>query len=102
MASLSYTIALIVKEEGALAATTNFFTLPLLILSGVMLPVAFAPKLIRNISHIDPFTYAVDAARSLANGALGDSAIIAAFIIFIMLGAITLSWFIRSMRDAVA
>jgi hypothetical protein len=36
------TIALLVKDEGTLAAITNFFTLPLVLLSGVMLPVAFA------------------------------------------------------------
>ncbi len=65
MASLSFTIALIVKDEGTLAAVTNFFTLPLLLLSGVMLPVTFAPKLIQNIAKFNPFTYAVDASPVL-------------------------------------
>jgi ABC-2 type transport system permease protein len=102
MASLSFTIALIVKEEGALAAITNFFTLPLFLLSGVMLPVAFAPKIIQNISVFDPFTYAVNASRSLMNGLLDDSSILYAFIIFIILAAAALGWFIRSMREAVA
>ncbi len=50
MTSVSYTIALITKDEGTLAAVTNFFTLPLMLLSGIMLPVAFAPKIIQNIS----------------------------------------------------
>jgi ABC-2 type transport system permease protein len=58
MASLSYSIALLVKDEGTLAAITNFFTLPLVILSGVMLPVAFAPPAIRTIAKFDPFSYA--------------------------------------------
>jgi ABC-2 type transport system permease protein len=102
MASLSFTIALIVKEEGALAAITNFFTLPLFLLSGVMLPIAFAPKIIQNISKFDPFTYAVNASRALINGMIDDSSVITAFIVFIILAALSLGWFIRSMKEAVA
>ncbi len=102
MASLSFTIALVVKDEGTLAAVTNFFTLPLLLLSGVMLPVAFAPKLLQKISMFDPFTHAVDAARNLVNGNIGDSSILIAFIVFLVLGTLSLGWFIRSLREAVA
>ncbi len=102
MASLSYTIALIVKDEGTLAAVTNFFTLPLMLLSGIMLPVAFAPSLIRKISAFDPFRYAVDAARALVNGDLANNAIPTALVLFLVLSCLTLTWFIRSMKDAVA
>ncbi len=102
MASISYTIALIAKDEGTLAAITNFFTLPLMLLSGIMLPVTFAPKLIRNISTIDPFRYAVDAFRALANGNAGDSSVIIAIVLFAVLGALALWWFIRAMKDAVS
>jgi ABC-2 type transport system permease protein len=102
MASLSFTIALIVKDEGTLAAVTNFFTLPLLLLSGVMLPLTFAPNLIQDIAKYDPFAYAVAASRALINGSLGDSSIVIAFIVFIILGILTVTWFISSMREAVA
>lgn len=102
MASLSFTIALLVKDEGTLAAVTNFFTLPLMLLSGVMLPIAFAPKILRSISKFDPFTHAVNASRALINGNLADSSVTIAFLVFIVLGAVTLTWFIRSLREAVA
>jgi len=102
MASLSFTIALIVKEEGALAAITNFFTLPLMLLSGVMLPVAFAPKLLQTIAKFDPFAHAVDAARALVNGNFGDNSILIALGMFLVLGMLALSWFIRAMKEAVA
>jgi ABC-2 type transport system permease protein len=102
MASLSFTIALLVKDEGTLAAVTNFFTLPLFLLAGVMLPVSFAPKVIQNIAKWNPFTYAVDAARALINGVLDDRAIIIALVSFALLGVLTLTWFIRSMKNAVA
>jgi ABC-2 type transport system permease protein len=102
MASLSYTIALIVKDEGTLAAITNFFTLPLFLLAGVMLPIQFAPKVLQNIAKFNPITYAVDASRALINGSFDDSSVWMAFVIFIVLGALTLWWFVRSMREAVS
>ncbi len=102
MASLSFTLGLIVKDEGALAALTNFFTLPLFLLAGVMLPVTFAPKFIQNIAKYNPFTYAVDASRALVNGIFDDKAVWIAFIIFFVLGILTLNWFVRTMRSAVA
>ncbi len=102
MASVSYTIALLTKDEGTLAAITNFFTLPLILISGIMLPVTFAPKIIQNISKFDPFTYAVDAARAMVNGNLSEPSIVTAFIMFALLSILTLWWFMRSMKDAVA
>lgn len=102
MASISFTIALIVKDEGTLAAITNFFTLPLMLLSGIMLPRQFAPKIIQNIALFDPFAYAVDAARALMTGALTDKSIFFTIIIFLVLAFVALSWFIRSMNEAVA
>ncbi len=102
MASISYAIALIVKDEGTLAAMTNFFTLPLMLLSGIMLPVAFAPKLLQRLAAFDPFRYAVDASRALINGNLSDPSVAWAFLIFTILSALSLGWFIRSMKDAVS
>jgi len=102
MASLSYTIALIVKDEGTLAALTNFFTLPLFLLAGVMLPVEFAPKLLQTLAKWDPFTYAVDASRALMNGVILDTSIDQAFYIFGLMGVLTTVWFISVMREAVA
>jgi ABC-2 type transport system permease protein len=102
MASLSYAVALLVKDEGTLAAVTNFFTLPLVILSGIMLPVAFAPASIRTIARLDPFSYAADAARALLNGTTGDPSVLRAFVLFSVLGVIALWSFIKAMREAVA
>ena len=102
MASISYTIALLTKDEGTLAALTNFFTLPLMLLSGIMLPVQFAPKLLQNIAKADPFLYAVDASRALVNGDLGHNSVWIALVLFAILSVICLWWFIRSMKDAVA
>jgi len=102
MASLSFTLGLMTREGGILAGITNTFILPLLILSGVMLPIGFGPPIIQTISRLDPFFYAVNAARNLINGALSSPSIPVAFAVFAVLAAIALTLFIRSMREAVA
>jgi ABC-2 type transport system permease protein len=102
MASISFSLALIVKEGGILAGVTNFFTLPLLLLSGVMLPVNFAPPFIQSLAKADPFAHAVNAARALLNGTLLDPSVPTALIIFLALASLALTWFIRTMRQAVA
>lgn len=102
MASLSFTLGLMTREGGILAGITNTFILPLLILSGVMLPIGFGPPIIQAISRLDPFYYAVNAARNLINGGLTNPSILEAFGVFAVLAAIALALFIRSMREAVA
>lgn len=102
MASTSFTLALMTREGGVLAGVTNTFVLPLLILSGVMLPVSFGPPIIQALARVDPFLYAVNAARGLIDGALFNSAVITAFAVFAALSVVTLAVFIRSMREAVA
>ena len=102
MSSLSYRIALVVREGGILAGIINTFVLPAMILSGIMLPVSFGPPVIQALAKIDPFYYAVEASRALINGALGDSAIPISFALFIALSIVTLAIFIRGMREAVA
>lgn len=102
MGSISFALALLVKEPGILAGVTNFFTLPLLLLSGIMLPLGFAPRLLQWLAAANPMYYASDAARALIEGDLGASAVPLSFAMFAVLSAATLWWFIRLMREAVA
>ena len=91
-----------IREGGILAGIINTFVLPAMILSGIMLPVSFGPPLIQAMARIDPFFYAVQAARALINGGLGDSSVAVAFLVFAALAIVTLAVFIRGMREAVA
>ena len=102
MASMSYRLALVIREGGILAGIINTFVLPAMILSGIMLPVSFGPPLIQAMARLDPFFYAVQAARALINGGLGDSSVAVAFLVFAVLAIVTLAVFIRGMREAVA
>jgi ABC-2 type transport system permease protein len=102
IASCSYAVALVLKNENALAATLNFFNMPLLLLSGIILPLSLAPALLRTIADFDPFSYAVNAARALFNGNLGDSSVALGFVIMGVLAVLAVFWAARSFRNALA
>ena len=72
LAPLSYTAGLLLKSEDALAPVINFVAMPMLLLSGVLLPMALAPDWLRFVSSLNPLTHAVDAARALFNGDWGN------------------------------
>ncbi|HLI69947.1 MAG TPA: ABC transporter permease [Ktedonobacteraceae bacterium] len=102
MASASYAVGFILKNEGSLAAALNTVTLPLMLLSGVMLPLSLAPQILQNIASFTPFSHAVDAARALVNGHLGDQSIGVAFTIVGVLLLLAVFWATRVFRKAVA
>ena len=72
VAPLSYAGALYLKTEDAFAPAVNAIALPLLLLSGILLPMALAPDWLQFLSTINPLTHAVDAARALFNGDWGN------------------------------
>ncbi len=74
-ASMSYTVAMILGSEDALAGLLNFITVPLLLLSGMLLPLSIGPKWLRQLSNINPLKHAVDASRDLFAGDLATSAV---------------------------
>ena len=74
-ASLSYALALWVQSEDAFAPILTTVTLPLLLLSGVLLPLSLAPVWLRDVAAVNPLSYAVDAARAVFNDHLGDASV---------------------------
>ena len=102
MASVSYALALILKDEGAMAATINALVLPLMLLSGVMLPISMAPQILQNIAKYTPFLHDVDAARAMVNGQLGDQSIVIALSLSVILMVLGLLWATRIFRKATA
>ncbi len=102
MASVSYALALILKDEGAMAATINTVVLPLMLLSGVMLPISLAPQILQTIAKYTPFSHDVTAARAMVNGQLSDQSIFIALILSAILTVLGLLWATRVFRKATA
>jgi ABC-2 type transport system permease protein len=102
MSSLSYRLALGLRDEDALAQTLQFFTLPLVLLSGVTLPLTLAPGWIRRVAELNPLAYAVDAMRALFAGHFHDPSVIPGFAIVGGLAFLSLWWTIAAFRRAAA
>lgn len=69
LSSLSYLVALMTYNEGSLSTIFNVALLPVLLLSGTMLPMTLAPRWLYALSRINPISYVVDGARTAFAGA---------------------------------
>ena len=61
LASVSYATGLLVKSEDAFAPLINTVVVPLLLLSGIFLPLTLGPGWLQGIARISPFRYIIDA-----------------------------------------
>ncbi|MDX2140897.1 MAG: ABC transporter permease [Chloroflexota bacterium] len=102
MSSLSYGLALAVRDENALASSVNMFSLPLLLLSGVFLPLTFAPQWMQTVAQINPLTHAIDAARALIVGTFSEPSVLIGFSVFAVLTVLFAMWVNSAIRQATA
>jgi len=72
MAPLSYAAALWLKREDLLAPFLILVSLPLLLLSGVLLPMSLAPPWLQTAAEVNPLSHAVNAMRAIFNSAWSD------------------------------
>ena len=98
MASISYGFALIYKIEDPLAPTLNTITLPVSLLSGIILPLALAPVWLLDLAKINPFYYAVNASRALFAGSFQNIGILEGFIIIGALAILVFMWGLNSLN----
>ncbi|WP_031468229.1 ABC transporter permease [Sciscionella sediminilitoris] len=66
LASASYALALVIRNEQAFPAMLQTVLMPLFLLSGVMIPITtgLAPNWLYIISRINPFSYVMEAERA--------------------------------------
>lgn len=75
--ALSYALAIATrKNEWAFWAVQQSLLFPLLILSGMMLPLETGPEWMQVLSKFNPLTYIVDAERVLFSGTFDDRAVL--------------------------
>ena len=98
ISAASYAMGLILKDEDAFAPFIQGVSLPLLLLSGVLLPMTLAPAWLRHTSQVNPLTYVVDAARALFRGDFGDSHVWIGGVITVAMGALLGWWGTRTFQ----
>lgn len=81
MSSLGYALGLKLRSEDALAPLLNMLVVPVMLLSGILLPLTFAPNWLKNVAEWNPFSWGVEAARALFAGDVGNDYIWQALLI---------------------
>lgn len=102
LSAASYGVAIVLKSEDALAPLLNTVTQPVMLLSGIMLPMALAPDWLQTVAKFNPFAYAVDASRDLFNGNLDSPAIWQAAVFIGALMVLLVIWSARKFGRAAA
>jgi len=100
MSPVSYILALVLKSEDSLAPVVNGMAVPLLLLSGVMLPMSLAPDWLQTIARFNPLYHAVAAIRALFNASYGDGEIVTGLVLLVVLSMVTISLGARSFGRA--
>jgi ABC-2 type transport system permease protein len=95
---ISNAIGIATKSEDALAPMVNTLALPILLLSGILLPMNIAPRWLQVVSNVNPFKHIVEALRAVFRGDFSDPivwiGVVLAVILVVLgswLGARTLS-----------
>ncbi|WP_181783291.1 ABC transporter permease [Pseudonocardia pini] len=99
--ALSYALAIAArKTEWIFWAVQQSLLFPLLILSGMMLPLETGPGWMQVVSKFNPLTYIVDAERVLFSGTFGSLTIVWGFVAALVTAAVGLFVGVRSIRKA--
>lgn len=97
-AALSYTAGLATKNEGIYAPMLNMVALPLLLLSGILLPMSFAPTWLRVVSSANPLRHIVEGMRDAFLGDYATANVAIGLAVALTLAAVSLAAGTRAFR----
>ncbi|MBM7168724.1 ABC transporter permease [Streptomyces sp. G44] len=100
LSSGSYALAMVLKSEAAFPALMNAVLLPLLLLSGVLLPVSeqLAPGWLYHLARINPLTHVVDAERAAFRGDMSATELLTGCLVLLVMAVLALLWGTRTFR----
>jgi ABC-2 type transport system permease protein len=99
--ALSYGVAMRIRNEAALAPMITTVSQPVLLLSGVLLPLTLAPVWFVKIAQWNPFYWATNGMRDLFNGNVHAATVWQSAIIIVVPAAITVGWSVRLFTRAI-
>ncbi|MGW7306772.1 ABC transporter permease [Streptomyces sp. NPDC054835] len=100
LASLSYALALKLRSPQEFGPAVNTLTVPSMLLSGLMLPMALAPGWLDLLSRLMPFRYLVDAVRDAYVGRYATTAMLYGVLVAVGLAALAVTVGTRTFRRA--
>ncbi len=100
LASCSYALALTLKSEESFPALLNAVLMPLLLLSGILIPITagLAPKWLYTISQINPFRHVVDVERNSFRGDFTMDALFTGSVVVLVMAVLAIWWGTRTFQ----
>ncbi|MEV4598452.1 ABC transporter permease [Amycolatopsis sp. NPDC049253] len=100
LASCSYALALTLKSEESFPALLNAVLMPLLLLSGILIPITagLAPKWLYTISQINPFRHVVDVERNSFRGDYSMDALFTGSVVVLVMAVLAIWWGTRTFQ----
>ena len=99
--SFGNAMGLIAKSEDHYAPLVHGINLPVILLSGMMLPMALAPKWLQIVAHFNPVYHVVEAARHLVVGEIFHPTVMMAFAFMTLISAFMMWFSTRTFSKAV-
>lgn len=96
--AVSYATALALKSDEALAGISSFLTVPILLLSGILLPMSLAPGWLETLSDLNPIKHVVDGVRALFLGDVWDATVGVGVLVALVLAGVCLAAGTRTFR----
>lgn len=98
LSTLSYLAALVARQTYVFAPIIQTVMMPLLLLSGVLLPMELAPGWLYALSRFNPIAHVVDAARVLFGGGPWDTTVLVGWAVALAMTVLALAVGSRAMR----
>jgi ABC-2 type transport system permease protein len=92
LSSLSYAAGIWLKSEDALASLLNMVSVPLLLLSGILLPMSLGPGWLQRLASLNPFSHIVDASRAAFRDDLASGSLVVGLVAASVLAVATLTF----------
>ncbi|MGW5927744.1 ABC transporter permease [Streptomyces anulatus] len=96
LSAFSYMLALKLRTAESMSPVIGLLSQQLLLLSGVLLPLAFAPSWLRSIASVNPFAHVVSATQALFEGHYGANSVWQTMLGIGTLAVLSVAWASRS------
>ena len=100
--SFGNALGLILRDEERLSPIVQGVNLPILLLSGMLLPMELAPTWLQVLAHFNPAYYCVEAGRARVAGHITDAKVAQAYLFMVPLTVVVVAWATRAFRKAIA
>jgi ABC-2 type transport system permease protein len=100
--SFGNALGLLLRDEDRLSPIVQGINLPILLLSGMLLPMELAPTWLQVVAHFNPVYYIVEAGRALVNGQIMVAKVGEAYLFMVPLAIVTVWWATRAFKKAIA